>query len=116
MNHNLNRGRLCQTLGVAIVAATIGAACSGRAEPSYSLRPQRFPEPPKSCFDIPIDKGGSPGALPRSYYPKYGIDDQRRGLCTWYLWVGGDPLRKDGPPDNARGNPRFWRQAEKHLA
>ncbi len=115
MNHRLNRSRLCQTLGVVIVAATIGIVGSGRTAPTYSFPPKRFPEQPKTCFDISIDKGGSPGALPPNYYSKYGTDDLRKGLCTWYLWVGGDPLRKDGPPDNARGNPRFWRQAEKHL-
>lgn len=37
------------------------------------------------------------------------------GACTWYLWVGGDPLRTTGSPVNARGNPRFWRMTEKKL-
>lgn len=41
---------------------------------------------------------------------------EEAGACTWYFWVGGDPLAGDGPAANARGNPRFWRLAEIRTA
>lgn len=44
---------------------------------------------------------------------------EREGACTWYFWPGGDPLTplaRGGSPEDARGNPRFWRQAEVRTA
>ncbi len=55
---------------------------------------------------------GAPGALPARYVRDYGplSEAERRGMCTWFLWPGGDPLSRKGP--DAEGNPRFWRRAE----
>jgi cytochrome c5 len=60
------------------------------------------------------DCDGIPGELP-NHYGYYLTKEQLDGACTWYLWTGGDPLRTEGSPENARGNPRFWRLAEKRL-
>ena len=57
---------------------------------------------------------GIPGNLP-DHFGYYLSDQQKAGACTWYLWPGGDPLRTQGSPENARGNPRFWRLTEKKL-
>jgi hypothetical protein len=55
---------------------------------------------------------GVPGALPERYVRDYGplSDSEKRGMCTWYLWPGGDA--QSGKGANAEGNPLFWRRAE----
>jgi hypothetical protein len=55
---------------------------------------------------------GVPGALPDRFVRNYGplSDAEKRGMCTWFLWPGGDPLSRKG--SNAEGNPLFWRRAE----
>jgi hypothetical protein len=74
----------------------------------------KFPDPKLRFAHFTQTCDGIPGSLP-DHYGYYLTDEQKKGACTWYLWPGGDPLRTDGHPENARGNPRFWRMAEKKL-
>jgi hypothetical protein len=73
-----------------------------------------YPEPKARFANYTKTCDGIPGYVP-DHYGYYLSDEQKQGACTWYLWTGGDPLRTDGSPENARGNPRFWRMAEKRL-
>lgn len=97
-------------LAVAAVFVQFGCtpgAMDRRAAAKYPDPKVRFANYTKTC-------GGIPGNLP-DHYGYYLTDEQKNGACTWYLWTGGDPLRTEGKPENARGNSRFWRMAEKRL-
>jgi hypothetical protein len=85
---------------------TLGCPVSGGKQ-DYPDPKVRFANYTKTC-------DGIPGELP-DHYGYYLTPQQQQGACTWYLWTGGDPLRSEGNPENARGNPRFWRMAEKRL-
>lgn len=116
----------------------VAAACRDRATetPTATLDPKvRFAGYTKTCGDIPRSEGGIPGEIPADYLAKYtgatGGSTSRRplyptgagydakkiidGLCTWYLWQGGDPATFNGKPDTG-GNPHFWRALEKKTA
>ncbi|MGB6941749.1 MAG: hypothetical protein WBE37_05105 [Bryobacteraceae bacterium] len=74
----------------------------------------KLPDPKARFANFTQTCDGVPGNLPDHY--GYSLTDQQKaGACTWYLWPGGDPLRTQGGPENARGNPRFWRLTEKKL-
>jgi hypothetical protein len=75
---------------------------------------QQYPDPKLRFQNYTKTCDGIPGELP-DHYGYYLTPQQQQGACTWYLWTGGDPLRTDGNPENARGNSRFWRIAEKKL-
>jgi hypothetical protein len=75
---------------------------------------QSYPDPKVRFAGYTQTCDGIPGNLP-DHYGYYLTAAQKQGACTWYLWPGGDPLRTEGSPENARGNPRFWRMAEKRL-
>jgi hypothetical protein len=75
---------------------------------------QHYPDPKLRFANYTKTCDGIPGELP-DHYGYYLTAQQQQGACTWYLWTGGDPLRTSGPPENARGNSRFWRMAEKKL-
>ncbi|MGD2115011.1 MAG: hypothetical protein PVG07_08160 [Acidobacteriota bacterium] len=69
--------------------------------------------PEETCDGIP--------ALMRWDHLEYGeggglSEAERAGACTWYFWPGGDPQATGGSPENARGNPRFWRMSEVRTA
>jgi hypothetical protein len=88
---------------VALLVAMGAGGLAGRTRP---LDPRvRFTGFTETC-------AGVPGALPDRYVHDYGplSDAEKRGMCTWYFWPGGDPLSGKGP--NAEGNPLFWRRAE----
>src|SRR3984885_15103373 len=74
----------------------------------------KYPDPKARVANFTQTCDGVPGNLP-DHYGYYLSDQQKAGACTWYLWPGGDPLRREGGPENARGNPRFWRLTEKRL-
>jgi cytochrome c5 len=74
----------------------------------------KYPDPKARFANYTQTCDGIPGNLP-DHYGYYLTDQQKAGACTWYLWPGGDPLRTQGSPENARGNPRFWRLTEKKL-
>jgi len=74
----------------------------------------KLPDPKARFANFTQTCDGVPGNLP-DHYGYYLTDQQKAGACTWYLWPGGDPLRTQGGPENARGNPRFWRLTEKKL-
>ena len=95
----------CTLIIVAILQIACGRSATGSK--SYPEPKARFANYTKTC-------DGIPGYLP-DHYGYYLTDEQKQGACTWYLWTGGDPLRTEGSPKNARGNPRFWRMAEKRL-
>jgi hypothetical protein len=73
-----------------------------------------YPDPKLRFANYTKTCDGIPGELP-DHYGYYLTAQQQQGACTWYLWTGGDPLRTSGSPENARGNARFWRMAEKKL-
>lgn len=121
-----------------LVLLVAAASCRDRAteNPAVVLDPKlRFAGYAKTCGDIPRAEGGIPGEIPREYLEKYvgatsgttsrqpryptasGYDAKRiiDGLCTWYLWQGGDPDTFDGRPDTG-GNPHFWHALEKKTA
>src|SRR5277367_86816 len=75
---------------------------------------QLYPDPKVRFANYTKTCDGIPGELP-DHYGYYLTAQQQQGACTWYLWTGGDPLRTSGSPENARGNSRFWRMAEKKL-
>ncbi len=92
-------------------AAVLIVVGLGSCQPSVS---KRFPDPKTRFANYSKTCDGIPGNVP-DHYGYYLTDDQKKGGCTWYLWTGGDPLRTEGSPENARGNSRFWRIAEKKL-
>lgn len=82
--------------------------------PDQNSSAAKYPDPKLRFANYTQTCGGIPGNLPN--HLGYSLTAaQQEGACTWYLWVGGDPLRTTGSPVNARGNPRFWRMAEKKL-
>ncbi len=90
------------------------ACCCALASCSPETGGSKYPEPTLRFANYTQTCGGIPGNLP-DHYGYYLNDQQKSGGCTWYLWPGGDPLRTSGDPENARGNPRFWRMTEKKL-
>jgi hypothetical protein len=74
----------------------------------------KYPDPKTRFANYTQTCDGVPGNLP-DHFGYYLTNQQKAGACTWYLWPGGDPLRTEGSPENARGNPRFWRMAEQKL-
>jgi len=82
--------------------------------PEQNGSSSKFPDPKARFANYTQTCDGIPGNLP-DHYGYYLTDQQKAGACTWYLWPGGDPLRTQGSPENARGNPRFWRLTEKRL-
>ncbi len=95
-------------LGLIVACSLVTIACPPqRSSSTYPDPKTRFAKYTQTC-------DGVPGNIP-DHYGYYLTDQQKRGACTWYLWPGGDPLRTTGNPENARGNPRFWRMAEKKL-
>lgn len=95
-------------VGVVIVVCFLSTGC-----PS-SMTTQQYPDPKVRFANYTKTCDGIPGELP-DHYGYYLTPQQQQGACTWYLWTGGDPLRTEGSPENARGNSRFWRMAEKRL-
>ncbi len=93
------------------IVVTLAALQAGCPRQSTSAK---FPDPKTRFANYTQTCGGIPGYLP-DHYGYYLTDAQKSGACTWYLWPGGDALRTQGSPENARGNPRFWRLAEKKL-
>lgn len=71
----------------------------------------------QTCGDIPRERGGIPGEIPGDYLKAYVGGDPALvdGLCTWYLWQGGDPASFSGDP-NSGGDPFFWRAIEQKTA
>jgi hypothetical protein len=106
------RNRMSQFLAPGVVAA-VCLVCAG-----CPLRDQKqtatYPDPKTRFAHYTNTCDGIPGELP-NHYGYYLTPQELQGACTWYLWPGGDPLRTTGSPENARGNPRFWRMAEKRL-
>ena len=74
----------------------------------------KYPDPRVRFANYTQTCDGVPGSLP-DHFGYYLSEQQKAGACTWYLWPGGDPMRTQGSPENARGNPRFWRLTEKKL-
>jgi hypothetical protein len=97
-------------LGLMVVCCLLLAAC-----PQPGSTTAKYPNPQTRFAGYTQTCGGIPGNVPADHYGYYLTDQQRAGGCTWYLWPGGDPLRTSGSPENARGNPRFWRMTEKRL-
>lgn len=96
-------------VAIAITLGALAIAC-----PRDESSPARYPDPKIRFASYTQTCDGIPGNLP-DHFGYYLTADQKAGACTWYLWTGGDPLRATGSPVNARGNPRFWRMAEKKL-
>lgn len=97
-----------------LIAAIVTLCCLTVACPDDKSGIAKYPDPKTRFANYTQTCGGIPGYLPQHY--GYSLTPaQQEGACTWYLWVGGDPLRKTGSPENARGNPRFWRMSEKKL-
>src|SRR5271156_2572312 len=108
MKSHLSFDKTFAYLGMASVLGVLLTGCpQSNSTQSYPNPKVRFAGYTQTC-------DGIPGNLP-DHYGYYLTPQQRQGACTWYLWAGGDPLRIDGSPENARGNPRFWRMAEKRL-
>jgi cytochrome c5 len=102
---NVPRGRAASWL-LLLVLVSGCSRNSGRTQGLPDPFEYRFAEYTQTC-------DGIPGHIPAHYYNE--TPQLRSGLCTWYMWTGGDPMRREGPPENARGNPRFWRMAERRL-
>lgn len=82
--------------------------------PRENSSASKYPDPKVRFANYTQNCDGIPGNLPNHFGYNLNANDLA-GACTWYLWVGGDPLRTTGSPVNARGNPRFWRMSEKKL-
>ena len=104
-----SQGRYLSAASI-LVLSVFTAACPPQRTGSGST----FPDPKTHFAKYTQNCDGVPGYLP-DHYGYYLTDQQKNGACTWYLWPGGDPLRSTGSPENARGNPRFWRMTEKRL-
>jgi hypothetical protein len=123
-------------LTLALLAIVLGGCSRPASRTTPRLDPSlRFAGYSKTCGDIPRSEGGIPGEIPADYLAKYtgaaggttsrnsgyptgaGYDAKKivDGLCTWYLWQGGDPATYNGKPDTG-GNPHFWRALEKKTA
>ncbi len=96
-------------LALAVVFCFFTISC-----PHQKSSGSKYPDPKVRFANYTQTCGGIPGNLP-DHFGYYLSDQQKAGACTWYLWPGGDPLRTQGSPKDARGNPRFWRLAEKKL-
>jgi hypothetical protein len=108
MNENPRQGRRFALLCVLGILCFFTVGCPVENQGGHYPDPKvRFANYTKTC-------DGIPGELP-DHYGYYLTPQQQQGACTWYLWTGGDPLRRDGSPVDARGNSRFWRMAEKRL-
>jgi mono/diheme cytochrome c family protein len=99
-------------LSVAFASMVLLAGCNSQASSSSSPPKPQYPDPKSRFSGYTKDCGGIPGYLDPYHYGYELTPEQQRGACTWYLWVGGDPLSTKQPAENARGNPRFWRLAE----
>ena len=100
-----------RVIGAFAAIAILFVACD--AEPPKVGDGAQYPDPFEYRFaGYDTDCGGIPGYVDPNHYGYELTPQQQRGACTWYLWVGGDPLSKTQPADNARGNPRFFRHAE----
>ena len=108
MKNNGFSWRSCAHLGLVAALSMVLLGC-----PTSSTK-QKYPDPKLRFANYTQNCDGIPGNLP-NHYGYYLTPEQQKGACTWYLWTGGDPLRTDGNPENARGNPRFWRMTEKRL-
>lgn len=106
MNRNAWRDGCLLGLAIALGLTTTGCPPQ-QGSAKYPDPKTRFASYTQTC-------DGVPGNIP-DHYGYYLTDQQKHGACTWYLWPGGNPLRTEGSPENARGNPRFWRMAEKKL-
>ena len=96
-----------------IIAFTV-VLCAFLAACPDSKTSSKYPDPKTRFAGFSQTCDGIPGVMPDHF--SYNLSDQQKaGACTWYLWPGGDPLRTQGSPENARGNPRFWRLTEKKL-
>jgi hypothetical protein len=95
---------------VLVGGLALSGACSARGR-VVQREPRLDPQARFAGFTETCD--GIPGALPEHYVSRdYGplTPAQKRGMCTWYLWPGGDALSRKGA--DAEGNPRFWRRVE----
>lgn len=103
---------------LAVLVLGCATSCHEHLAGNQRLDPQlRFAGYEKTCGGIPRAAGGIPGDIPAAYLARNtvaGYDAKKivDGLCTWYLWQGGDPASFDGRPDTG-GNPHFWRALEK---
>ena len=104
-----------RSLAQRVLVACIVAFCAfTMACPEQKNSSSKYPDPKARFANYTQTCDGIPGNLP-DHFGYYLSDQQKAGACTWYLWPGGDPLRTEGSPENARGNPRFWRLTEKKL-
>lgn len=110
MNQQRNRMSYLLAPGLMTVACFLNVGCP----PAGQKQTATYPDPKARFANYTNTCDGIPGELP-NHYGYYLTSQQLQGACTWYLWPGGDPLRTTGSPENARGNPRFWRMAEKRL-
>jgi cytochrome c5 len=92
-----------------VLLCALAAGC-----PEQKSSSSKYPDPKARFANFTQTCDGIPGNLP-DHFGYYLSGEQKAGACTWYLWPGGDPLRTQGGPENARGNPRFWRLTEKKL-
>lgn len=99
---------------LALLLLPAGAACRQSARAAFPDPEERFAGYAKTCGDIPRERGGIPGEIPRSVFAGLA-PEVVDGLCTWYLWQGGDPATYTGQP-NTGGNPHFWRALERRTA
>lgn len=112
----MNRHRIDTLIVVrsTLMAAVVILCCLTAGCPNDNASVVQYPDPKLRFANFTQTCGGIPGNLPEHY--GYSLTPaQQEGACTWYFWVGGDPLRTTGSPENARGNPRFWRMSEKKL-
>ena len=94
------------------VLATFGLFCGTACDRERSTAaPSLDPQARFAGFTSTCD--GIPGLPPEHYAARpYGAltAAEKKGLCTWYLWPGGDAVGGEGA--DAEGNPRFWRRVE----
>ena len=109
------RGAATALLRGAGVCLLLLSGCHAR--PPLPSPAARFAGFTGTCGDIPRASGGIPGEIPRAYLEGYVGKDPSiiDGLCTWYLWEGGDPATYNGKP-NTGGDPFFWRALEQKTA
>lgn len=114
LRRNLRYDPLHKQMGRFSLACTIALCAFALGCPEQKSSSSNYPDPKVRFANYTQTCDGIPGNLPDHF--AYSLSaEQRAGACTWYLWPGGDPLRTQGSPENARGNPRFWRLTEKKL-